>query len=82
MSNKIVSADNKPPLGGLGGSIHDWERALDPWHIDAFPDEFKEFVPQKGERKKGWMALDAWENPLMFLADGDSYEEITQTKNQ
>lgn len=63
--------EQKPPVGGMGGSIHDWERSLDPWHSDAFPDEFKTAAPHKGARRKGWMALDAWGNPLMFLADGD-----------
>lgn len=61
----------KPPLGGLGGCIHDWERSLDPWHKDAFPDEFKHLAPKQGERAKGWMALDTWKNPVMFVPDGE-----------
>lgn len=34
----IVTKDRKPPTGGMGGSIHDWERGLDPWHVNAFKD--------------------------------------------
>lgn len=69
--NQIVTPDTKPPVGGLGGGIHDFERSLDPWHEEAFPDEFKAQAPQHGQRRKGWMALDAWGNPLMFVPDGD-----------
>lgn len=68
---QIVTADTKPPVGGMGGSIHDWERSLDPWHRDAFPKEFKKDAPNQGVRRKGWMALDAYRNPLMFLPDGE-----------
>ncbi len=74
-SGRVARHDVKPPLGGLGGSIHDWERSLDPWHADAFPVEFRGSAPVKGERRKGWMALDAWGNPLMFLADGELVPE-------
>lgn len=74
MSSQIVSADWKPPVGGMGGSVHDWERALSPWHADAFPDEFKDRAPEKGERKHGWMALDFWGNAIGFVADGTVWD--------
>lgn len=61
----------KPPIGGMGGSVADWERSLDPWHQDAFPDEFKDKAPNKGKRKEGWMALDWCGNPIGFLPDED-----------
>ena len=71
-----ISAEQKPPLKGLGGIIHDWERSLDPWHRDAFPDEFKDAAPRQGtERKSGWMALDAWGNPISFVLDGTEIKE-------
>ena len=70
MKTKRVNRHTKPPVGGMGGSIHDWERAKDPWHTDAFPTEFKHAAPHKGKRKKGWMALDGFGNPILFLADG------------
>ena len=59
----------KPPVGGMGGAIHDWERGLDPWHRDAFPDEFKDQVGH-GERREGWFALDAWGNVIGWQPDG------------
>lgn len=65
-----VSPDIKPPLGGCGGAVHDWERSLDPWHADAFPDEFKGAALSSGKRKTGWMALDAFSNPVAFVPDG------------
>lgn len=68
---RCVRPDVKPPVGGLGGCIHDWERSLDPWHEEAFPDDLKHAAPRGGKRLTGWMALDAWGNPLMFLADGE-----------
>lgn len=68
-----VDKDNKPPVGGMGGSIHDWERSSDPWHVDAFKgiggisaDEWA----NKGKRADGWMALDWCGNSLGFVADG------------
>lgn len=59
----------KPVVGGMGGSVWDWERGLDPWHRDAFPDELKEQVPLCGERKEGWLALDAWGNVIGWQPD-------------
>lgn len=35
-----------------------WERIPDPWHTDAFPDEFKKQAPHKGKRKMGWGLFD------------------------
>jgi hypothetical protein len=67
-----VSKEHKPPVGGMGGSIMDWERSLDPWHRNAFPDELAKFAPhQESKRREGWMALDWVENPICFIADGD-----------
>lgn len=74
---QLVTSRVKPPLGDLGGSIHDWERSLDPWHEEAFPDEFKSQAPcHDRQRRHGWMALDAFENPLLFLADGDELPNL------
>jgi hypothetical protein len=68
----IITPEQKPPTGGMGGSIHDWERGLDPWHKDAFPDEFKTAAPHQGEqRKTGWYALDWCGNIIGFVADGE-----------
>lgn len=64
-----VSSEEKPPVGGMGGSVHDWERSLDPFHRDAMPDEVKSAFPS-GERRKGWMALDGFGNAIGFVADG------------
>ena len=61
--------NKKPPIGGMGGSVHDWERGLDPWHVDAFPEEFKYAAPNQGERKMGWLALDWCGNVIGFKPD-------------
>jgi len=66
-----IDQSNKPPIGGMGGSIHDWERGEDPWHKDAFPDEFKEQISTTGVRKKGWFALDWCGNIIGFEPDRD-----------
>jgi len=60
----------KPPVGGMGGSIHDWERGVNPFHISAFPDEFKRFAPDKSPKPtRGWLALDWCGNVIGFMAD-------------
>lgn len=50
-------------------SVDSWERSLDPWHEDAFPDEFK-YAGTKGARAEGWMGVDWCGNPIVFIADG------------
>ncbi len=67
----IISATTKPPMTGLGGVIHQWERGLSPWHRSAFPDDLKDYAPEQSEaRVEGWFALDGWGNPIAFMADG------------
>ena len=70
---RLVRPDEKPPVGGMGGSIHDWERGSDPWHRDAFPDEFKDSAPSQGARADGWYALDWCGNVIGFVADGATW---------
>jgi hypothetical protein len=69
----IISETQQPAVGGMGGSIHSWERSIDPWHKDAFPLEFKH-VGTDGERKAGWDGLDAYDNVITFIADGTEIE--------
>jgi hypothetical protein len=64
-----ISEFNPPPLDKLPGNYHACERGLDPWHADAFPDEFKHFG-KGGARAKGWFLLDAWGNAIGFIPDG------------
>ena len=67
----IVDAEHAPPIGGMGGSVHGFERGLDPWHRDAFPLEFQaQDVGKTGARAQGWNALDAWGNVIGFVEDG------------
>lgn len=61
----IEKWDGKPAVGGMGGSVHDWEPGLDPWHKDAFPDEAKH-AGTTGQRRSGWFALDAFGNEIGF----------------
>lgn len=71
MGPLIIDEHHAPPLAGMGGSIHGWERGLDPWHKDAFPNELKDYAPHQGEqRKSGWHGLDLCGNVITFVADG------------
>lgn len=63
------------PIGGMGGSIHSWERGLDPWHPNAFPDEIKALLSNADTpRKSGWYALDWCGNTIGFIADDEEIE--------
>lgn len=75
-----VDENTKPPVGGMGGSIHDWERGKDPFHKDAFkgvPIDEKQIdaIANHGERQSGWYALDAWGNQISFVPDGTEFKE-------
>lgn len=70
MSAIVTGPNQQPPTGGMGGSIHDWERGLSPWHRDAFPDDLKDFAPEHGRRTEGWFALDAFGNVIGWIPDG------------
>ena len=71
----IVNEHSELPVGGMGGSIHSWERGLDPWHRDAFPSPFGVIAPNQDEqRKSGWFALDGFGNPIAFISDGDVWQ--------
>lgn len=58
-----------PPVPEYGDH---WERSLDPWHRDAFPDEFKESAPHQKERNEGWMLIDWCGNAIGFVPDDGS----------
>lgn len=70
---QFVGAAWKPPVGGMGGSIHDWERGLSPWHRSAFPDELADQAPEQGDITEGWYALDWCGNQIGFIADGSTW---------
>lgn len=70
-----ISAAQHPPVGIMGGSVHSYERCLDPWHKDAFPDHLRG-AGRGGKRRHGWMALDAWGNPIGFFRDGEEFPEV------
>ena len=74
MATLITGPDVQPPLKGLGGSLHSWERGLDPWHADAFPAEFRQAAPHQGKRENGWFGLDWCGNPITFVKDGTVFE--------
>jgi len=66
----IVSETEAPPVEKMAcPSVYGFERSLDPWHEDAFPDEHKH-AGVTGKRRGGWMALDWCGNPLGFFPDG------------
>lgn len=67
----VVVPDRMPPVGGMGGIIHSWVRASDPWHASAFPPELAWAAPgQSTSVAQGWAALDAFGNEIAFVADG------------
>lgn len=63
----IVDKNHSP---NLTNAIEKWERGLDPWHRDAFPDEFKYRLQDTGKRKEGWFGLDWCGNAIVFIPDG------------
>lgn len=68
----MPTSETQKPLKKYYG-VCEWERSLDPWHADAFPDEFKDHFRKhgsQGERKSGWMGCDWCGNPLIFIPDG------------
>ena len=66
----ITDKDTQPVIVGAFAP-DSWERALDPWHRDAFPDEFKDAAPnQQDKRREGWMGYDWCGNPIIFVPDG------------
>lgn len=70
-----VGPETPPPVGGMGGSIHSWERDLDPWHKDAFPEEMKRYAPEQGVRRSGWTGLDAFGNAIHWIPDGTTMKD-------
>jgi hypothetical protein len=68
--------ESNPPHFEVIPSTYYWERSADPWHPDAFPDEFKAAAPnQTSVRKEGWMAIDGIENPIGFIPDNSDVPE-------
>ena len=81
----ITSNNKKPPTGLCGGSVHDWERGLDPWHCAAFKGigltdrELDRAISLDGRtpainndktRKNGWFGLDWCGNAICWVPDG------------
>jgi hypothetical protein len=67
----IISAEVKPPPHPFYGDS--WERDLDPWHEDAFPEGFKH-GGTVGPRKSGWFLVDGYDNSIGFIEDGTEVE--------
>lgn len=68
LAASTVSATQRPLPHPIYGDSY--ERGLDPWHADAFPDEFKQVATSEGERKEGWFLTDAYGNEIGFIPDG------------
>jgi len=74
----VVSESQKPPDDAMYGGIYEpnWERGLDPWHRDAFPEEFKKSAPNQSDtRRSGWFLIDHCGNTIGFVPDGMRFEE-------
>lgn len=78
MNGKRVDEFNKPSdAADPTGAVDQYARGLDPWHEDAFPPEFKH-RGKKGDRSKGWYALDGNGNVIGFIADGAAIDSPFQ----
>ena len=64
----MIDKDNPPKKNYV--SVNHWERSLDPWHEDAFPNEFKEHFRTGKARESGWLGVDWVGNPILWVADG------------
>lgn len=70
----VIGPETPPPLDRVNSSVHGFERGQDPWHRDAFPEDFKAFAPNRGERQSGWLALDWCGNVIGFFCDGTVFK--------
>lgn len=70
---KRVTGPNVKPVIKRGYIPDDYERALDPWHRDAFAGIAN--IGGTSERKEGWMALDWAGNPIAFIPDGTEFDD-------
>lgn len=68
-----ITPNEKPPLGLMGGSVHDYERSIDPFSRECMPEEFQDQFPDV-PASTGWLALDYWDNPIGFARDGNVIE--------
>ena len=71
---RIISKDKMPT-----DEPKRWERGFSPWHRDAFPDEFKNRVPEQGKRLEGWFGVDWCGNQIGWVPDGTKIDEVTWT---
>jgi hypothetical protein len=70
----VTGPDLRPPPHIYGD---EYERSLDPWHKDAFPRHVAHAAPdQSPQRKSGWMGMDHWGNPIIFVPDGTEVEVV------
>ena len=67
--NYIVTKKEKPPLGLMGGSAHDYERGENPFSQECMPREFWNYFSDKTETT-GWLVLDWCGNIIGFAPDG------------
>lgn len=70
----VIDHNTPPPSDRVSSVVHSFERGLDPWHKDAFPEEFKESAPNQGERQSGWLAIDWCGNVIGFFRDGTVFK--------
>lgn len=66
----VITPKEKPPLGLMGGSVHDYERGKDPFARECMPEEFQHMFPDK-PAATGWLALDWCGNIIGFAQDGN-----------
>jgi hypothetical protein len=50
-----------------------YERGLDPWHVDSYPKEFRH-LGTTGPRRSGWFLMTKDGSAIAFVADGTPVE--------
>lgn len=73
MRQYTITPKEKPPLGLLGGSVHDWDRGKHPFARECMPPEFQDQFPDK-PASTGWLAIDWCGNVIGFAQDGGVIE--------
>lgn len=70
----LVDKDHPPTY--IPDYADHYERGLDPWHRDAFPDEFKNRAPNQEEtRSGGWFLVDWCGNQIGWVPDGVEFDK-------
>lgn len=71
---KTISETQMPPIGGFGGSAHQYERSPDPFARKFIPEHLQKYFPDAPPRM-GWLAIDWCGNVIGFVPDGAVFND-------